>query len=72
MEFPVELVVMRQLLTTLTVTPSCAVAEAASTFGLWRKRMTANKLRSLLASFESVQPHGQAGGTFQYARGAES
>jgi len=63
---------MRQLLTTLTVTLSRAVAEAASTFGLWRKRMNANKLRSLLASLRSVESHGQARDTFQYAHGAES
>ncbi len=46
---------MRQLLTTLTVTPSWAVVKPASAFGLWRKRMTANKPRSRLARFGSVE-----------------
>ncbi len=46
---------MRQLLTTLTVTLSRAVTEAASAFELWRKQMTANKPRIRLAIFRNVE-----------------
>jgi len=46
---------MRQLLTTLTVTLSRAVTEAASAFELWREKMTANKPRIRLAIFKNVE-----------------
>ena len=55
MEFSVGPVVMRQLFTTLTVTPSRAVAVDASAFGFWRKRINTNSPRSRLANFRSVE-----------------